>query len=483
MAVISNLSVSLTANTKGLTRGLNRAKKQVKNFTNSVFNIKSALIGALGVGSIGAIVKSSLTAWETQQFAVTSLDASIKSMGRTTEGLSGKLQKLASQIQGEGIIGDEALIQGQSFLTTYSQISDKMLPRATRAMADLTAKTGASTQSIANLIGKAAMGDVGALKRYGITMSDASLKTKDFGLILTDIESQVGGTNKALGATASGAMIQFSNAAGDMREKLGEIVAIGIAPWMRQLSQELGSTEIDAKRMGETFKDSMLSAAQSVAPFLDVMNGISLVIKTLKMGFMGFGLLITGTMRNAAYAVKSFGDHFGMDIGETAFATLDESYNKQLSNIATLKSEWFGLVDDLSNETASKDFLGKINGFNQKATVGDMKSRLGLPTEGGTFRPVEKSIDPQPINAREGISRPIIIIEPSFRKDPDRSIAPPVVESSFRKDQDRSIDKSAVFTKIRGIEKNKINPQINRTNDLLMKIHSSLNSKQYAVAG
>ena len=417
MAVISNLSVSLTANTKGLTRGLNRAKKQVRNFTKSVFNIKSAIVGALGIGSIGAVVSSSLSAWRTQEMAVTSLESSISSMGRTTAGLSGNLQKLAVQIQGEGIIGDEAIIQGQSFLTTYSQISDKLLPRATRVMADLTAKTGATTQAIANLIGKAAMGDVGALKRYGITMSEASLKTKDFELILNDIEQQVGGTNKAMGDTASGGIIQFSNAFGDVKEKIGQVVSIAISPWMRQLSKELGNTSIESKSMGESFKNSLVNGIKAAAPFLNVLNGIHLVIKTLKLGFMGFGLLVTDIVSGVSGDLNRLFSAFGSDAFKGIAGFSDESFKSQLANISILKKEIRSLSNDVSNKTAGKSLINKANDFDQKAQISEMKKRLNLPDTGGNFR------------------------------------------------------------------KKQENPQINKTNDLLIKINNHLSKPVFAAAG
>lgn len=56
MALISQLSVNLNANTKGLEKGFKRARRKVKDFTGSIFNIKTAVAGALGIGGIGAMV-------------------------------------------------------------------------------------------------------------------------------------------------------------------------------------------------------------------------------------------------------------------------------------------------------------------------------------------------------------------------------------------------------------------------------------------
>ncbi len=102
-----------------------------------------------------SIIKSGLSAitnaFKVQEQAVAKLNASIASMNRTTPNLSKNLQSLASQIQQNGVIGDEALIEGASFLTTYSQITDDMLPRTISIMADFAAKMGGNTVQAAFL--------------------------------------------------------------------------------------------------------------------------------------------------------------------------------------------------------------------------------------------------------------------------------------------------------------------------------------------
>ena len=110
MATISRLSVTLTANTNKLRSGLKRAGAMVKRFTGRIFSLKSAIVGALGGAALGSVLSESLKLWGQQERAVAGLDASISSMGRTTQGLSKKLQDLASQIQREGIIGDESIL-------------------------------------------------------------------------------------------------------------------------------------------------------------------------------------------------------------------------------------------------------------------------------------------------------------------------------------------------------------------------------------
>jgi hypothetical protein len=247
--------------------------------------LKASVIGA--VASIASIAsgKQFIDDFTQQEQAISLLDASIASMGRTTIGLSSQLQKLASQIQKEGIIGDEVLIKGQSFLTTYKDITDELLPRTTRVMADLSAKMGGDSVRAANLLGKASMGLTGALSIAGISLSDATKKSKDFESILGEIEDQVGGTNKALGSASTGGFTQFSNALGDLRENLGEILTIALGDHFRGWSLEIGITKENIQSFGSSLKVLVASLA-TIAKI--VMVGGALVL-----GFKGITIAVT----------------------------------------------------------------------------------------------------------------------------------------------------------------------------------------------
>ncbi len=193
----------------------------------------------LGLGSAYLSLRGAMNlvrAYRDQEQAVAALDQSIQSMGRTTEGLSQQLQALASQIQSEGVIGDEAIIKGQSFLTTYGNITDELLPRTTRIMADIAAKMGGDTVQAANLLGKASMGLTGELSRMGITLSEEAKRSKDFRLILGEIEAQVGGMNRALRDTSTGALDAFSNDFGDLKEDMGKLVSSIIEGFLPSLT-------------------------------------------------------------------------------------------------------------------------------------------------------------------------------------------------------------------------------------------------------
>jgi len=195
---------------------------------SAVFGLKGALVG-VGLILVGGALKrglDSLVQSSTEfQDATVALNASIKSMGRVTPNLSKELTDLADSIQEVTGVSNTAIIEGQGFLATYKDIGDHLMPRVTKVMVDFAAKTGQGVVPAANAMGKASMGLTGELSRMGITLSDTAKETKDFELILSEIEEQVGGLSDALGTTFTGNVNKLKSAISDLKRAFGDMIA------------------------------------------------------------------------------------------------------------------------------------------------------------------------------------------------------------------------------------------------------------------
>ncbi len=446
MATISRLSVSLSANTTKLKKGLKSARNTVKRFTGQIFSLKGAIAGALGIGSLGALTKSFLSNFEKQEQAVAKVNAAITSMGRTTKNLSGELQALASQIQSEGILGDEAILDGQSFLLTYGKITDELLPRATRLMADLAAKMGGGPNGVAraaNMLGKASEGMVGTLALAGISLSDATKESKNFLDIMTEIEAQVGGTNKALGSTASGGIQQFKNALGDITEKLGGVISIAISPFLRKIGADMGDVSIDVKKMAGEFQNWILTSARSMAPLMDALAGLNMVWKGLKLAAAGFWLLVLDMVKGITKDVNRLAGVFGVDlIDPSILDEINRAWDGQMETVRGLQKEIADYHDEIVKELPSAKIKIEIDKFALDAELQLMKQRIGF-VEGGTFAKQDKP--PKQTPRQTGISD----------------------------------------SEVRNMFKNSLhsNPQIDATNSILNDINNTMSKKFVAVAG
>ena len=208
-----------------------QAKSQ--SFMSSLKNIRLQTV-ALWTG-IAMFGRSVIAASKKQEQAVAGMNQALRSMGIYSESASKGIQKLASQMESEGIIADEDILRGTKFLVTYKDITEDLLPRTMRLMADIAALTEGDVVRAANLLGKASMGLTGELSRVGITLSDTAKKSKDFNLILSEMEAQVKGQNKALAATRAGALIQFTNAVGTLKEVMGDFLVEVLLPFVKIL--------------------------------------------------------------------------------------------------------------------------------------------------------------------------------------------------------------------------------------------------------
>ena len=399
MALISQLSVGLTANTRGLEKGFNKAKRKARELKSSFFNLKTGLVGALGVLGGGALLSSSIKAFRTQEQAVAALDATNRTVGRSTAGLTQSMIKMAQQMQREGIIGDEVILQGMRILSTYSQIPDELMPRASRAMVDMMAQFGMSGQSAANLIGRAAMGEASAMKRVGITLSGATqnavkdqqkiMRAADaagisidtlngnsriFSMILGDIEGQVGGVNKALGATDSGAFDQLGNSIGDLKEKIGEVVTSGLGQWVREISRLIDNSGLSVDELAQSFRNWVADTLQSMAPIVNFFKTINLMWKTLKLGFLGFATLVSGTLKNLFGLIAKVGNTLGLDVGSGVFHHFEinkEIHAKNMARIRELKSEISTLATDINQNKFGTEFAEGFRKFRDRAAANE----------------------------------------------------------------------------------------------------------------
>lgn len=215
--------------------------------TDRIFTIKNALMGSfvfLGLQQAFNAVKNfsqqALTAVQAQTTAETKLYAvlknvrSIQAQGPDAYKLAGdRLKTMASELQKIGIIGDEITLAGFQQLATF-QMSDKEIGILSKGMTDLLAQQkGLNAQqsdavNIANLMGKVMDGQVGALRRVGVSFTKAEehvLKTgtrlERASMLAKVLQNNVGGVNEALAQAPEGKVKNMTNLWGDMHENIG----------------------------------------------------------------------------------------------------------------------------------------------------------------------------------------------------------------------------------------------------------------------
>lgn len=219
-------------------RGILSNRKNVKLLSSVSNKAWSAMkIGAVGVaGAIAGLAYAS-KGWEesakVQIGAETKLETVMRQRMNATDEMIKGIKNLTSEQQKLGVIGDELQLAGAQQLSTFLR-TDDALKSLIPAMNNLAAQqkgtkaTASDMVNIGNLMGKVMDGQVGALRRVGISFSEAEEKILKYGTeqekaatLAQVITNNVGEMNKALAETDQGKIQQATNAIGDLKETLG----------------------------------------------------------------------------------------------------------------------------------------------------------------------------------------------------------------------------------------------------------------------
>lgn len=235
---LGTLTLDLVARTAGFVRGMDAAerksaqwkrkvKRNIDETTKSLQRL--AVIGAAGVtAAFGAVVAASVR----QEAAIKQLEARIKSTGGAAGKTSEGLQKMAAELQKTTTFGDEAVIELQSMLLTFTSIRGEIFDKTIPAILDLSVAMGQDLKSSAVQLGKALndpIANLSALSRTGIQFSDNQEKVikalaetgrlaEAQAIILDELNRQFGGAAAAAADTFGGALAQVKNAFGDLLE-------------------------------------------------------------------------------------------------------------------------------------------------------------------------------------------------------------------------------------------------------------------------
>lgn len=209
-----------------------------------------ALMTAISVPLIAGINKA-LDAYQVQLESETKLTEIYKTRMGASEDAAQATMDYASALQQIGVVGDEVTLSGAQQLATFAQYPgtvDALLPAMDNLLVQqhgLNATT-ADAVNIANLMGKAMNGNTGALKRAGITFTDAQAEVMKYGTeeeraaMLSEVITQnVGNMNEEMAKTPLGKIQQMKNSMGDLKEEIGAALAPAVSALAQMISAKV----------------------------------------------------------------------------------------------------------------------------------------------------------------------------------------------------------------------------------------------------
>lgn len=219
-------------------RGIQRQSALTQRAVTGMAGGFKKLIGIagayLGMRAVIGFAKGATEAAKAQIEAETKLAVIMRQRAKASDEQIQSILKLTSAQQKLGVIGDEVQIAGAQQLGTFVT-QTKSLETLIPAMNNLLAQQKGlkSTQedavNIGNLMGKVFVGQVGALRKVGISFSKAQEQVLKYGneqqkaaMLATVITENVGQMNEALAQTDQGKIKQAENRLGDLQEEIGK---------------------------------------------------------------------------------------------------------------------------------------------------------------------------------------------------------------------------------------------------------------------
>ena len=227
----SNSFKNLTKDAEGLKKAMSGVITEGQQLKGNVINFAALATGIdaaqRSFSQLQGAMQGLADAYAVQEVAETKLSTVMQQRS---------IKDLAAAQQEIGVIGDEVQLSGAQQIATFLTEKDSLealVPAMNNLLAQqkgLNATTGDAVQ-VGNLMGKAMMGQVDALKRVGITFTEAEANVMKYGteqeraaMLAQIITNNVGEMNAQLAQTESGKQQQLANAIGDVKEQIGGLV-------------------------------------------------------------------------------------------------------------------------------------------------------------------------------------------------------------------------------------------------------------------
>ncbi len=222
---VKELLIRITGDTKGATSELDKFDKALDKETKKLdqwgkgFRVMGAALTAFGVGT-ALFMKSSVEEYGKAEKSLLKLENTISNMPALQGANIAAFQAQAAALQKMTAAEDDVIIEGMAMLGTF-RLNQAQLQAMMPLVVDYSRKFGIDMASAAIQVGKALDGQVGALRRNGVSIDETVFKVDRFRAVQEALQEQVGGFSTKEGKTFQGQLERLGNQFGDLKESIG----------------------------------------------------------------------------------------------------------------------------------------------------------------------------------------------------------------------------------------------------------------------
>lgn len=354
MATGRTLTVSLVANTNSFRRGMMSAVRDAQGFQGKMTAIGANLRGvvgpALGAAAVAAgafalkLGVDGVKAAMAEEKQLVSLNKALQAVGQgfQTDAVANFVDDLQFSA---GVADDQLRPAFQRLLLATRDVtqSQELLSIAL----DVSAGTGRDLESVTLALSKAALGQFTALRRLGIPLDDAAIKSKDLAAVSAQLNKTFSGQAAAAAKTYEGQIKRLGVAFEELQESFGA----GFLAGLGQSSDGTDDLADSLRDLQPAFEALGTQIGQAVGALGDLSSGISKLGDDMNVPrnkgfseFLSYFVGITGLVKAAGFAVKNLaGD-------TTTAADTHRDYADAAVRAQRMTAGMPALYDDLGNE-------------------------------------------------------------------------------------------------------------------------------------
>jgi len=401
MADVRTLKLNLLADVDQFNRSLAHADDSTNSFSKKIgkyskamaksFAIAGAAAGLyaikLGVDGVKAAVEDEKSQATLAQALKNTTDATDAQIAATEKYVSAtQIRYGVSDVKLRASLG--SLVRATGDVTEAQKLNNLAL--------DISAATGRDLETVSLTLAKAYDGNFGSLKKLGIPLDEAILKSKDFNVVQGELTKLFGGAAAANTQTYAGQLAIVKERFDEMKESVG----VSLLPVMKTL---LENVNLMAKAFGGDDPEGLSERARELAGTYDGQGS----------GAYNLGL----ALRNVASSFQSIFDALSSDDakeGNSTLQTFANALNSVANGIERVATAYgnakklggnildFFIINPGEGPKLADSGLGKRLGYTNRAAggsvmggqayrVGEFGPEMFVPSGSGSIRSAEGS--------------------------------------------------------------------------------------------
>ena len=213
----------LWADAQKFKSGLRDAKGELSSFqksTSSMFSgIQKAAIAAFSVTAVFQYAKVAVQAANVQLQAEAKLTTALQ--GRAD--LTRELGRLASELQGKTLFGDEATLEAAAQLAMFVK-EEEQIKKLLPLIQDMAQAKNMDLVQTAGLVAKTIGSSTNALSRYGLEITGVAGSSERAESAIEALNGTFKGFAETAAKTGTGSITKFKNTVGDLNEQVGSFI-------------------------------------------------------------------------------------------------------------------------------------------------------------------------------------------------------------------------------------------------------------------